>query len=149
MHRRFIGSVCTDVMIDRISLSLSDSAPPPVNILPGCTRWLMMRPWLMHTPSTGNDQRVRVCVCVSTVLPTQLRCGAKCQCRRRLLRPVALADRKIMNWWRTRASLNKVEGTKELYTRWEQDHDLQGLGTLSLFEEYLEMGELVMPRLLY
>ncbi|XP_043246594.1 anoctamin-5-like isoform X2 [Amphibalanus amphitrite] len=46
---------------------------------------------------------------------------------------------KIMNWWRARASLNKVEGTKELYTRWEQDHDLQGLGTLSLFEEYLEM----------
>ena len=45
-----------------------------------------------------------------------------------------------MNWWRARASLNKVEGTKELYTRWEQDHDLQGLGTLSLFEEYLEMG---------
>ncbi|XP_037087144.1 anoctamin-5-like isoform X2 [Pollicipes pollicipes] len=46
---------------------------------------------------------------------------------------------KIMNWWRARASLNKVEDTKELYTRWEQDHDLQGLDTLSLFEEYLEM----------
>ena len=54
---------------------------------------------------------------------------------------MTLLDSKIMNWWRTRASLSKVEGTKELYTRWEQDHDLQGLGTLSLFEEYLEMGK--------
>lgn len=50
--------------------------------------------------------------------------------------------RKIMNWWRTRASLNKVQDAeRQLYTRWEQDYDLQGLGTLSLFEEYLEMGE--------
>lgn len=42
----------------------------------------------------------------------------------------------IWNWWRRR----KARGNPEnLYSRWEQDHDLQSFGNLGLFYEYLEM----------
>ncbi|XP_033914041.3 anoctamin-5-like isoform X2 [Acipenser ruthenus] len=42
----------------------------------------------------------------------------------------------LKNWWRSRKARNHPES---LYTRWEQDHDLQCLGQLGLFYEYLEM----------
>uniref|UniRef100_A0A7M4ELZ6 Anoctamin n=1 Tax=Crocodylus porosus TaxID=8502 RepID=A0A7M4ELZ6_CROPO len=42
----------------------------------------------------------------------------------------------IWNWWgRQRARCNP----ENLYSRWEQDHDLQHFGPLGLFYEYLEM----------
>uniref|UniRef100_A0A665V5L1 Anoctamin n=1 Tax=Echeneis naucrates TaxID=173247 RepID=A0A665V5L1_ECHNA len=42
----------------------------------------------------------------------------------------------LMNWWGSRKARNHPES---LYSRWEQDHDLQGFGQLGLFYEYLEM----------
>ncbi|XP_032378991.1 anoctamin-5 isoform X2 [Etheostoma spectabile] len=42
----------------------------------------------------------------------------------------------LMNWWGSRKARNHPES---LYSRWEQDHDLQGFGQLGLFDEYLEM----------
>lgn len=43
-----------------------------------------------------------------------------------------------MNWWGSRRARNHPES---LYSRWEQDHDLQAFGQLGLFDEYLEMGQ--------
>ncbi|XP_013869054.1 anoctamin-5 isoform X2 [Austrofundulus limnaeus] len=42
----------------------------------------------------------------------------------------------LMNWWGSRKARKHPES---LYSRWEQDHDLQGFGQLGLFDEYLEM----------
>ncbi|KAL3061402.1 hypothetical protein OYC64_009559 [Pagothenia borchgrevinki] len=42
----------------------------------------------------------------------------------------------MMNWWGSRKARNHPES---LYSRWEQDHDLQSFGQLGLFYEYLEM----------
>ncbi|XP_034540974.1 anoctamin-5 [Notolabrus celidotus] len=42
----------------------------------------------------------------------------------------------LMNWWGSRKARSHPES---LYSRWEQDHDLQGFGQLGLFQEYLEM----------
>ncbi|XP_008310269.1 anoctamin-5 isoform X1 [Cynoglossus semilaevis] len=42
----------------------------------------------------------------------------------------------LMNWWGSRKARNQPES---LYSRWEQDHDLQVFGPLGLFYEYLEM----------
>uniref|UniRef100_A0A668AEZ9 Anoctamin n=1 Tax=Myripristis murdjan TaxID=586833 RepID=A0A668AEZ9_9TELE len=42
----------------------------------------------------------------------------------------------LMNWWGSRRSRSHPES---LYSRWEQDHDLQSFGQLGLFYEYLEM----------
>uniref|UniRef100_A0A8B9RV33 Anoctamin n=1 Tax=Accipiter nisus TaxID=211598 RepID=A0A8B9RV33_9AVES len=42
----------------------------------------------------------------------------------------------ICNWWGRRKARNNPEN---LYSRWEQDHDLQIFGALGLFYEYLEM----------
>ncbi|XP_032437804.1 anoctamin-5 isoform X3 [Xiphophorus hellerii] len=42
----------------------------------------------------------------------------------------------VMNWWGSRKARNHPES---LYSRWEQDHDLQSFGQLGLFYEYLEM----------
>uniref|UniRef100_A0A8C5MWS2 Anoctamin n=1 Tax=Leptobrachium leishanense TaxID=445787 RepID=A0A8C5MWS2_9ANUR len=42
----------------------------------------------------------------------------------------------IKNWWGSRKARNNPE---DLYSRWEQDHDLQTFGGLGLFYEYLEM----------
>ncbi|XP_069596032.1 anoctamin-5 isoform X1 [Ranitomeya imitator] len=42
----------------------------------------------------------------------------------------------IQNWWRSRKARNSPES---LYSRWEQDFDLQVFGQLGLFYEYLEM----------
>uniref|UniRef100_A0A8C3R7Z3 Anoctamin n=1 Tax=Cyanoderma ruficeps TaxID=181631 RepID=A0A8C3R7Z3_9PASS len=42
----------------------------------------------------------------------------------------------ICNWWGRRKARNNPEN---LYSRWEQDHDLQTFGALGLFYEYLEM----------
>ncbi|KFZ55715.1 Anoctamin-5, partial [Antrostomus carolinensis] len=42
----------------------------------------------------------------------------------------------ICNWWGRRKARNNPEN---LYSRWEQDHDLQTFGPLGLFYEYLEM----------
>ncbi|XP_067356072.1 anoctamin-5 isoform X3 [Channa argus] len=42
----------------------------------------------------------------------------------------------LMNWWGSRKARNHPES---LYSRWEQDHDLQSFGQLGLFYEYLEM----------
>lgn len=44
----------------------------------------------------------------------------------------------ICNWWGRRKARNNPEN---LYSRWEQDHDLQTFGALGLFYEYLEMGK--------
>uniref|UniRef100_A0A3Q2PEE1 Anoctamin n=1 Tax=Fundulus heteroclitus TaxID=8078 RepID=A0A3Q2PEE1_FUNHE len=44
--------------------------------------------------------------------------------------------RWVMNWWSSRKAQNHPES---LYSRWEQDHDLQSFGQLGLFYEYLEM----------
>ncbi|XP_040589247.1 anoctamin-5 isoform X2 [Mesocricetus auratus] len=41
----------------------------------------------------------------------------------------------IFNWWRRRRSRTNSE---KLYSRWEQDNDLQVFGQLGLFYEYLE-----------
>ncbi|KAM3870564.1 anoctamin-5 [Diretmus argenteus] len=42
----------------------------------------------------------------------------------------------LMNWWGSRKARNHPES---LYSRWEQDHDLQSFDQLGLFHEYLEM----------
>ncbi|XP_062973421.1 anoctamin-5 isoform X2 [Elgaria multicarinata webbii] len=42
----------------------------------------------------------------------------------------------IWNWWGRRKARSNPEN---LYSRWEQDHDLQIFGALGLFYEYLEM----------
>ncbi|XP_030056565.1 anoctamin-5 isoform X2 [Microcaecilia unicolor] len=42
----------------------------------------------------------------------------------------------VQNWWRRRKARGHPEN---LYSRWEQDHDLQSFGNLGLFYEYLEM----------
>ncbi|XP_078113279.1 anoctamin-5 isoform X3 [Sander vitreus] len=42
----------------------------------------------------------------------------------------------LMNWWGSRKARSHPES---LYSRWEQDHDLQEFGQLGLFDEYLEM----------
>ncbi|KAM4572668.1 anoctamin-5 isoform 5-T5 [Odontesthes bonariensis] len=42
----------------------------------------------------------------------------------------------MMNWWGSRKTRSHPES---LYSRWEQDHNLQGFGQLGLFYEYLEM----------
>ncbi|KAK9409939.1 anoctamin-5 [Crotalus adamanteus] len=42
----------------------------------------------------------------------------------------------ICNWWGRRKAKHNPEN---LYSRWEQDHDLQSFGALGLFYEYLEM----------
>lgn len=47
-------------------------------------------------------------------------------------------SRWLMNWWGSRKARRHPES---LYSRWEQDHDLQGFGQLGLFYEYLEMGK--------
>ncbi|XP_041909984.1 anoctamin-5 [Arvicola amphibius] len=41
----------------------------------------------------------------------------------------------VFNWWRRRRARTNSE---KLYSRWEQDHDLQAFGQLGLFYEYLE-----------
>lgn len=50
----------------------------------------------------------------------------------------------ICNWWGRRKARNNPEN---LYSRWEQDHDLQTFGALGLFYEYLEMGKFKMTHL--
>ena len=52
-----------------------------------------------------------------------------------------LSFSKIMNWCRTRNAKNTETEEGNVYTRWEQDYDLQNQPNLGLFEEYLEMGE--------
>ncbi|XP_077067555.1 anoctamin-5 isoform X4 [Siphateles boraxobius] len=42
----------------------------------------------------------------------------------------------LRNWWVSRSARNHPES---LYSRWEQDHDLQTFSQLGLFYEYLEM----------
>ncbi|XP_048401491.1 anoctamin-5 isoform X3 [Stegostoma tigrinum] len=42
----------------------------------------------------------------------------------------------VKNWW---VSRNARHHPEKLYSRWEQDHDLQDMGQLGLFYEYLEM----------
>ncbi|XP_060931935.1 anoctamin-5 [Limanda limanda] len=42
----------------------------------------------------------------------------------------------LMNWWGSRKARKHPES---LYSRWEQDNDLQSFGQLGLFDEYLEM----------
>ncbi|XP_048014244.1 anoctamin-5 isoform X2 [Megalobrama amblycephala] len=42
----------------------------------------------------------------------------------------------LRNWWVSRSARNHPES---LYSRWEQDHDLQSFSQLGLFYEYLEM----------
>uniref|UniRef100_UPI00398F4CD8 anoctamin-5 isoform X2 n=1 Tax=Pristiophorus japonicus TaxID=55135 RepID=UPI00398F4CD8 len=42
----------------------------------------------------------------------------------------------LKNWWVSRKARHHPE---RLYSRWEQDHDLQDIGQLGLFYEYLEM----------
>uniref|UniRef100_A0A671LFR7 Anoctamin n=1 Tax=Sinocyclocheilus anshuiensis TaxID=1608454 RepID=A0A671LFR7_9TELE len=42
----------------------------------------------------------------------------------------------LCNWWVSRSARNHPES---LYSRWEQDHDLQSFSQLGLFYEYLEM----------
>ncbi|KAI0208292.1 Anoctamin-4 [Lamellibrachia satsuma] len=46
---------------------------------------------------------------------------------------------KIMNWFRQRKSVKKVQGEGSVYTLWEQDLDLTEQPPLGLFDEYLEM----------
>ncbi len=58
-------------------------------------------------------------------------------CLTALYRPL-VAFRWLMNWWGSRKSRSNPE---TLYSRWEQDLDLQGFGQLGLFYEYLEMGK--------
>ena len=50
--------------------------------------------------------------------------------------------RKILNWIRQRAAkkAEKKAAEENLYTRWEQDKDLQAYPDMGLFTEYLEMG---------
>nr|XP_012590982.1 anoctamin-5 isoform X3 [Microcebus murinus] len=43
----------------------------------------------------------------------------------------------VLNWWKRRKARTNSE---KLYSRWEQDHDLEYFGPLELFYEYLETG---------
>lgn len=45
----------------------------------------------------------------------------------------------LQNWWSSRSARSHPES---LYSRWEQDYDLQNFSQFGLFYEYLEMGEL-------
>uniref|UniRef100_A0A8C2RMY8 Anoctamin n=1 Tax=Capra hircus TaxID=9925 RepID=A0A8C2RMY8_CAPHI len=48
---------------------------------------------------------------------------------------VELTTHLVLNWWRRRKARTNSE---KLYSRWEQDHDLETFGSLELFYEYLE-----------
>ncbi len=50
--------------------------------------------------------------------------------------------RKILNWFRARSAKKAEQDAAEenLYTRWEQDKDLQAYPEMGLFPEFLEMG---------
>lgn len=45
----------------------------------------------------------------------------------------------LQNWWSSRSARSHPES---LYSRWEQDYDLQNFSQFGLFYEYLEMGKL-------
>lgn len=49
-------------------------------------------------------------------------------------------------WWNKRRGHNNQ--LSEAYTRWEQDYDLEPYTRLSLFNEYLEMGEMAVCSLM-
>ena len=53
----------------------------------------------------------------------------------------------LKNWCRGKGQMGK-ETEENLYMRWEQDKNLEQLTNLALFEEYLEMGELLHTGLL-
>ncbi|XP_074649330.1 anoctamin-4-like [Tubulanus polymorphus] len=46
---------------------------------------------------------------------------------------------KIKNWWLSRAARKQEKHEMSVYTRWEQDYDLDTMANTGLFEEYLEM----------
>ena len=60
-----------------------------------------------------------------------------------------LFSRKIVVWWKRyvyQSNTVHVEGTKnqqdrDVFTRWEQDYQLQNVERLEMLDEYLEMGE--------
>lgn len=47
-----------------------------------------------------------------------------------------------MVWFRSRQSLKETSEEK-VYSRWEQDYNLASMPALGLFDEYLEMGKLL------
>ena len=52
--------------------------------------------------------------------------------------------RKLVVWWKKfiyRSSSVNPEGSKHVYTRWEQDYNLQNVERLDCLDEYLEMGK--------
>lgn len=48
-----------------------------------------------------------------------------------------------MVWFRSRQSLKETSEEK-VYSRWEQDYNLASMPALGLFDEYLEMGKLLL-----
>ena len=53
--------------------------------------------------------------------------------------------RKLVVWWKQfvyRSSVHDAGGgRKDVYTRWEQDYNLQNVERLECLDEYLEMGD--------
>ncbi|KAF4518589.1 hypothetical protein B566_EDAN012417 [Ephemera danica] len=50
---------------------------------------------------------------------------------------------KLENWYRKRTHRSQTHDKARSLTRWEVDYQLQDPGRLALFQEYLEMGELL------
>ncbi len=50
------------------------------------------------------------------------------------------SDRVFYNWWRQRKHKKETKDETHLHMAWEQDYHLQDPGRLALFDEYLEMG---------
>ena len=51
-----------------------------------------------------------------------------------------MANRKVMNWFKSRTLKEMEEKKKEKVARWEKDYTMATMPELGLFDEYLEMG---------
>lgn len=52
--------------------------------------------------------------------------------------------RKMYNWWRQRKHRAMTKDESHQHMAWEQDYHLQDPGRMALFDEYLEMSELLL-----
>ena len=57
-----------------------------------------------------------------------------------------MKNRILQNWWRRcRVIRNRIERPKRdepnRLTRWEKDYFLEPIGALSIYQEYLEVGQ--------
>ena len=56
---------------------------------------------------------------------------------------VEILSPKFVNWWRKRTHAAATKDQSRPYTSWETDYQLQDPGRLALFDEYLEMSEIL------